>query len=548
MKRKIPLLALTSAMLASCSISINPKQSSSSPASVSEPAPTSSVAPSIDSQENKPLPEVSSEEPAPEISEAASSEEDSGKGYAKFSTEDIRLANYPSHNVFQDDSVLDSIGDQKLLVIPVYTTDGGNFTQAELNMIETAYNGESDETGWRSLRTFYEESSYGKLSMRATLVSPYALGKTTSAFAKQYTNWDEFEFGSYLNTIVQSYASAVDLKQFDQNNDGYIDGVEFVYKNNGTEWDGYSKTTEVWWAFTNLTYKSANKTNPVAGAFFWSPYDMIETNYYTPNIDVHTLVHETGHLLGADDYYSYEAETDGFPAGMVDMMDCNVGDHNAFTKSIYGWVDPYAPDGSKDQFEITLNSFQSSGDCLILVDPSKWNGTVYDEYFMLSYYTPDGLYEEDVSGYPEYSGSDMNNGKIYQKAGLQMFHVDARVGTYNQRSGKVTFATDPLDEDACMLASNTSSYSKSGYTLIEAISADGVNHFKGSRASSRYFGSQKVLFGTSAYGCGSSEFTANTAKNILKNSTKMNNGNAIPWSFSVTEQTDSTITLSVTKN
>ena len=142
----------------------------------------------------------------------------------------------------------------------------------------------------------------------------------------------------------------------------------------------------------------------------------------------------------------------------------------------------------------------------------------------------------------------MNNGKIYQKAGLQMFHVDARVGTYSQRSGKVTFATDPLNEDACMLASNTSSYSKSGYTLIEAISADGVNHFKGSRASSRYFGSQKVLFGTSDYGCGSSEFTANTAKNILKNSTKMNNGNAIPWSFSVTEQTDSTITLSVTKN
>ncbi len=520
MKNTLPLFALSLLTLASCSIGGNSSAASSQGASSA--SGSSSAA-----------------------SSAASSIEE-GSGYTRFSTESTRLGAYPSHNIFYDESVLDTIGSPELLVIPVYTSDSGGYAASELEMIETAYNGETSETGWRSLRTFYEESSYGKLSMHATMMEPYALGQTTSAYGKAYAKMNESDFGASLNTIVQSYAKSVDLSKYDYDSDGNIDGVEFVYKNDGTEWDGETTSTEVWWAFTAVTGISANKSAPVCGAYFWSAYNMIETGYYDIDIDVHTLAHETGHLMGADDYYSYDDDTDGSPAGCCDMMDFNIGDHNAFTKSLYGWVDPYVPDGSKDEFEITLNAFESSGDCLMLVDPETWNGTQYDEYFMVQYYTPTGLYEADVDGYEEWNSRDCNYGRLYQKAGLQMFHCDARVGV--QKKGKIYEADDPLDSNAFILASNTSSYSNSGYNLLEAVPATGSNYFIGSGCDYSKLGYQKILFGTSEYGCGSTSFSASTCKNILANKTTMNSEDPIPWSFEVTAQTDTAITLKLTAN
>lgn len=561
MKKRIPLFAMSLVALASCSIpsisvasseqAPSAPTSSEVPSSISE-ATSSSETPVVSNSEAEPSSEqVASSSEQPTVSSdqpAESSDEPQNLGYGKFETKDTRYAEYPSHNVFSDSAVLDTIGDKELLVIPVYTSDSSGFSKADLELVEDAYNAESKDTGWRSLRTYYEESSYGKLRMHATLLSPYALKKTTKQAASSL-GASEAAMGKILNDIVQSYASTINLKDFDSNGDGHVDAVEFVYKNDGTEWDGdQESSTSVWWAYTSITGVSASKSAPTCGAYFWSAYNMIQTGYYTPNIDVHTLAHETGHLLGADDYYSYESDTDGSPAGMADMMDFNVGDHNAVTKSMYGWVDPYVPDGSRDEFEITLNSFEATGDCLMLVDPETWNGTQYDEYFMVSYYTPDGLNAKDISGYPEWGDSDYNYGKIYQKPGLQMFHADFRVGTYSERTGKATYAKDPLSQSAYVLASNTASYSNSGFRLLEAVPADGTNYFIGRNCQYRKFGSQKVLFGTSAYGGGSTSFTATTAKNILSKKTTLNNGNPIPWSFTITNQTNSSITLKLTKN
>lgn len=50
-----------------------------------------------------------------------------------------------------------------------------------------------------------------------------------------------------------------------------------------------------------------------------------------------TFIHEFGHILGAEDYYShYENHTNMFMS--YAMMCDNTGDHDGFTKWSYGWL------------------------------------------------------------------------------------------------------------------------------------------------------------------------------------------------------------------
>ncbi|MFA6662467.1 MAG: hypothetical protein WCS56_05495, partial [Bacilli bacterium] len=70
-------------------------------------------------------------------------------------------------------------------------------------------------------------------------------------------------------------------------------------------------------------------------------------------VDAHTFIHETGHLLGAEDYYNYRGTSQ--PLGGLDMMDYNIGDHNLWTKMEYGWVDPIVVTGNA---KVTIKTSQ----------------------------------------------------------------------------------------------------------------------------------------------------------------------------------------------
>ena len=514
-----------------------------------------------------------------------------------------------------------SKGTVNVLVIPVIFSEmvgtPSAFSQAELDLLERAYNGtdangpDETKTAWESLHSYYQKSSYGKLDVEATIAPVYVYGtKSTDLNAND---------GSNAHKIVQAALddyekSHPDMSKFDANKDGYIDSVNVIYKTQAPI--DSSNPSDLWWNFTSNASNQPNVSHPTLHRFFWSAYSMMETGYYPDvpaeaNVDPHVLVHEHGHAMGLSDYYSYDQDsTSGqkseAPAGCADMMDMNVGDHNAYSKMRFNWLRDNAEDdglnvmyvdGSSDNFTVTINSFADEGDVLVVrnttTDP--WNETPYDEYLIVTYYTPTGVNALDSLGYGEWTQynestgtSGAGNGGPYRHPGVQIFHVDARVGAEVGKltaGGKVDestlkweytdniYTTDHYDTEtgtyesaAKFLTDNTPSRSNKivdgklvggGDAEIEAVLSSGDDGFR-STSYANLMGIQSNLFGTKEYADANNfedkeMYGGNTYSNYLgwryfENQLVWNDGSTFNWTFSVESQTDTTATLHFVNN
>ena len=368
----------------------------------------------------------------------------------------------------QGDHILKSTGTQRLLVVPVQFQDY-KFTDDQLVKLQKAFFGEAEETSWESLASYYKKSSYGKLNLTGE-IAPVFTAKETVAEAAALKAEDVLppgEFDSLIPywNISWYYADestswlreqGFDVDSYDNDPvDGYIDAVWMIYPNpQGKD----EKGREDWWAWVHRDY--VNRDLGEAGEpaipydIGWASYRFIEREYafYNDdiNIDCHTLVHETGHLMGLNDYYDTTSTVS--PTGGVSMMDLNIGDHTPYSKMCLDWTTPRvieADDENADYFISTLKPFTETGDCLLLHTNSQelsptaknpnndepnqieaWNQTPFDEYILIAYYTPDGLFEKDaVDGYPEWANKEAyyGHGGPFDKPGIVAYHIDSRM-------------------------------------------------------------------------------------------------------------------------
>ena len=326
---------------------------------------------------------------------------------------------YKQHYYAETDAMV-ATGNKKVLIVPLWFNDSETIISDRDTLrddIRKAYLGTNEETGWRSVRTFYEEESWRQLHLDGFVTDWYEPNKShnyydtsgkTSLCIKDAVNW-------YKTTYND------DCKQFDGNGDGYIDAVIMIYA-----WKNYANasvaTKDNLWAYCFWTNGVANPDNPVPVSFFWASYDFMygtDAGGYgnTANciLDTHTYIHEMGHILGADDYYDY-ANVES-PAGAFSMQDYNVGGHDPFSRMAYGWTKPYVP--TKNCI-IDVQPFEKNGD-LIVLSP-KWENSVFDEYIVLELYSPTGVNEFDCTY--KYGRSYPQGPKQY---GFRVWHVDARL-------------------------------------------------------------------------------------------------------------------------
>ncbi|MGD9886505.1 MAG: immunoglobulin-like domain-containing protein [Bacilli bacterium] len=380
---------------------------------------------------------------------------------------------------------LPSLNEVHALIIPVEFTDY-RFSDTDLSRIETAFIGTSEQTGWESVQSYYEKSSYGKLDFTATILEPLQTNHQASYYSQLYKRGFDAEY-EIIKQALEHYNSQIDYSLFDQNNDNYIDALYFIYSTPVYYEDVLfsQNNVDLWWAYVYQYFTDDYEyyDGVEANYYLWAGLDFIDeplvddgNNPTHISVNASTYIHETGHMLGLEDYYDYNEDI-GIDGGLggADMMDYTVGDHNPFTKIILGWTVPLVV--TEQSTTITLSSFSETGD-VIMINPS-WEDSYYDEYLLIDFFLPNGLNEAHAG----YRG-------LFSEAGVRIFHVDARI---DENYGS------PLNEDGYY---SVFSYNNSdtNHKLIKLIEADGNYSIEStSEASNEDLFSVGDIFGKTSY-------------------------------------------------
>ena len=362
-----------------------------------------------------------------------------------------------------------SVGENNLLVVPLKIKGYEEYATSEnLKKINDSFFLENslNTLGYYSLSEYYKISSYNKLNITGEVTPWIDLDLTTKEISSSSISNYKLDCGTYfptekaINYIKENLN--IDLTKYDNDKDGFIDGVYFIY-GCPTFLDDSSLSSSTFWNFTYynvLNKDKASISSPVLMTYSWSSFDMLSKGSDKTKLDTHTYIHEFGHQLGLNDYYD-TSNSGGLnpytsPMGGLDMMDNNVGDHSAFSKFALGWVNPYVVNGDYGEVNIELKSLLSDGECIIL--PTKeYNNTPFDEYFMIEYVKNDSINKLDsTAGYPSTFYTDGRIIRFYSKNGIRITHIDARGVDANLDY------TDSINDMIMTKFSNTAS-TKEGY-------------------------------------------------------------------------------------
>ncbi len=367
-----------------------------------------------------------------------------------------------------NENVCPSVGDVNLLVIPVHLP-GSSFNTPEVKEdIEKVFFGKDDsDNGYISLSEYYYESSFGKLNFQGFVTDWFDVTKYTNI-----KSLDDITMGTAGTIVTEILREATEWafdaydslnrKDYDQNNDGSIDGIWLVYDHynyfnqfliepDSSEGD----LNEAFWNYTSWDWygDSPNLDVPTTSGFSWASFDQIYSAYAEYNehdvpdftnldsipLDSHTFIHETGHLLGLDDLYTSDGRS---PTGRSTMMDQNIGDLDPYSKLVLGWVTPYVVYGSSEIL-LTQNMYD---DHSVIVIPSNYEeisteienlsdeekeNYIYEfnpfsEYLIVDLYSPLGLNYKDTYG-NEDGYYVHGREKCVASTGVRIYHCDSRI-------------------------------------------------------------------------------------------------------------------------
>ena len=241
-----------------------------------------------------------------------------------------------------------------------------------------------------SLSAYYYRASYGKLMIDGTVLNWYRTKMDCGSYSS-----DTEIMAEAIEFYIEN--EGLDLSEYDSDGDGVIDALYVFWAGNmagsGGMWDSAYRST--WTDSPSSWDRRVEGYIFVPGITVWSSVPPLVCN-------TNSLLHETGHLLGLNDYYSYdtaprsevgEAFTGGAlegGLGGMDMMDTNIGDHNSFSKWLLGWLDPtvieYGEIPTLDGRTITLRPSAEAPDAIFI--KLRDSEDLYTELFVIEVVAP----------------------------------------------------------------------------------------------------------------------------------------------------------------
>ena len=222
---------------------------------------------------------------------------------------------------------------------------------------------------------YFYDSSNGHYDPQFDVIGPVTVSKNMAYYGKNVSDFDAAPW-TMVKEACQLVDDSVDFKQYDNNNDGYVDFVYVIYAGYG-EADGGDKNTI--WPHSYWLLRGAGITCKLDGKYvdlYACGNEMdSRTNYHT---GIGTFCHEFSHVLGLPDLY----ETTGYGTyktiGAWSILDYgpynNDGNtppaYSAYEQFFMGWLMPRL---IVDAENVELEELQASNSALLISSSDQHN-------------------------------------------------------------------------------------------------------------------------------------------------------------------------------
>ena len=336
-------------------------------------------------------------------------------------------------------------GDVNVLVIPVEFNDVKAASKGyTVEKIDRAFNGVAGTTDYHSVSEYYSISSYGQLDLNFVVLEDWFCPQYNSNYYKTETDEEGQAIGDQLiiDEALASLENEMDLTVFDSDGNMVIDAIVLINTLDIDSDEDFYWAYRYWNTYADEDGYYYEYDGVSANDYLWAPYQFLhetydeygEVEYDEDVMNTYTFIHEFGHVLGADDYY--DTAYVGAPLEGYDVMDSMMGDHNAYTKFNYGWITNSRLVVAEESVTLTLEDFSKTGDTILIANNWDEKLGAYQEYFLVVYYTNNGL-----------NGGDYG---YFDEEGIVVYHVNATL--YKEVYGETTYYdvyynnTDASDE------------------------------------------------------------------------------------------------------
>ncbi|MDR1226615.1 MAG: M6 family metalloprotease domain-containing protein, partial [Prevotellaceae bacterium] len=223
------------------------------------------------------------------------------------------------------------------------------FTDLPFSKTQTEFNNLMNQTGYNvgsaigSVKDYYKEVSYNNLNLEITVAGPFIANHDMAYYGGNNSSSDDMRPRELITEAVQKANPYVNYANFDNDNNGTVDGVHIIFA--GYDEAAGGSDNAIWshkWTIPTMVLDGKSIST-------YSCSSELRWNYGNTIASIGTICHELGHVFGAPDFYDTDYSTNGQyqGTGQWDLMgngSWNSGGdipahHNPYTKTqIYGWT------------------------------------------------------------------------------------------------------------------------------------------------------------------------------------------------------------------
>jgi len=368
-------------------------------------------------------------------------------------------------------------GSRKLVCILIGFLDKPfSLTQTEFNNLfnQVSY---SIDNATGSVYDYHKENSYGQLDLTVTVAGPYTASQNMAYYGANDSDGNDVKPKELIVDAVSKANADVNYADFDNDNNGYVDGVYVIYAGYGEE--AGASADAIWahaWEIPALklddkwitSYSCSSELRGISG---------------TNITRIGVICHEFGHVMGALDFYDTDYEDNGQYDGagewdiMADGSWNNDGatppHHNPYTKiNSFNWARATTITSAT---AIALNNAEQDANSFYRINTSTLN-----EYYLIEN-RQNLLFDTYLPGHGmmiyHVDGSYISANENYINAGYHqgMYPVCASATT---NPGSLPSSYGTINGAGCPFPGTSSITSFGDYTIPNSRSWAGANSYK----------------------------------------------------------------------